>query len=111
VRRAHARQLVGTKHRLALLIFHSISNIISEEVHETLGPVVRQMAEEYPEDGIAHGMLKFLAEQRGQWQPQSARAVGIGSVGLHSAILNNEPSPVVYTAISGNPHAIPDAAQ
>jgi len=27
----HAK-LVGTKHRLALLIFHSISNIISEEV-------------------------------------------------------------------------------
>jgi len=106
----HAK-LVGTKHRLALLIFHSISNIISEEVHETLGPVVRQMAEEYPEDGIAHGMLKFLAEQRGQWQ--AAVGTGLSASGLLgsiAAILNNELSPVVYTAISGNPHAIPDAA-
>jgi len=33
-----------------------------------------------------------------------------GLLGSIAAILNNELSPVVYTAISGNPHAIPDAA-
>jgi len=70
------------------------------------------MAEEYPEDGIAHGMLKFLAEQRGQWQ--AAVGTGLSASGLLgsiAAILNNELSPVVYTAISGNPHAIPDPPQ
>jgi len=104
----HAR-LLHIKHRLAMLIFSDISDIISQEVHDTIGPILRQLHQDTPEDAMSHGLVKFMATQHGQLQAMAGTAAG--ATGLFSSIaqiVNNELSPSVRGALRSNPHLIPD---
>lgn len=104
----HAK-LLHVKHRLAMLIFSDISDIISQEVHDTIGPILQQFHADVPEDGMSHGLVKFMATQHGQLQAMAGTAAG--ATGLFSSIaqiVNNELSPSVRGALASNPHLIPD---
>ncbi len=107
---ATQQRLLHTKHRLAMAIFHSISDTISEEVHGTLGPIFRDMHASYGDEGPASDALDFMAHKTGQLQALAGSSLlQQGLLWPISAILNNELSPVVYESIATNPHAIPDA--
>lgn len=102
-------KLVHTKHKLAMVIFSDISDIISDEVHETIGPILRKLHDETPTDASSHGLVKFMATQHGQFQALAGTAAG--ATGLFSSIaqiVNNELSPSVRGALSSNPHLLPD---
>lgn len=102
-------KLLHIKHRLAMLIFSDISDIISEEVHTTLGPILQQLHSDVPTDSPAHSLVKFMATQHGQLQAMAGTAAG--ATGLFSSIaqiVNNELSPSVRGALATNPHLIPD---
>lgn len=106
---ATQNRLLSVKHRLAMAIFHSISDVISEEVHDTLGPFMRDLHEAYGQDGKASPLLHFMATQRGQLQALAGTStLSQGLLWPVSAILNNELSPVVYETVATNPHSIPD---
>lgn len=103
------QKLLHTKHKLAMLIFSDISDVISEEVHTTLGPILRQLHDETPHDSAAHPLVKFMATNHGQFQALAGTAAG--ATGLFSSIaqiVNNELSPSVRGALASNPHLLPD---
>jgi hypothetical protein len=103
------QKLLHTKHKLAMIVFSDISDIISEEVHETLGPILRQLHDETPDDAKSKGLVKFMATQHGQFQALAGTAAG--ATGLFSSIsqiVNNELSPSVRGALESNPHLLPD---
>lgn len=103
------QKLLHTKHKLAMLVFSDISDIISEEVHGTLGILLRQFHDETPEDAVSHGLLKFMATQHGQFQALVGTAAGAS--GLFSSVgqvVNNELSPSVRGLLASNPHLLPD---
>lgn len=103
-------RLSGTKHALAMHIFHSISDTISTEAHETLDPIIGHLRNEYGEDGKASKALSFMHDQTGQLQAlASSTILGQGLLWPISAILNNELAPVVYETVATNPHSVPDA--
>jgi hypothetical protein len=102
--------LSGIKHKLAMAIFHSISDTISEEVHRTIGNVLTSAYEQLPEDSMAKPLFKFMSEETGQLQALIGYAVGASGITTSiSSIMNNELAPIVYSAIGDNPHLIPDA--
>lgn len=104
------QKLLHVKHRLAMKVFSDISDVISEEVHDTLGPILRQLHAGVPEDSQSHSALKFMATQHGQLQALAGTtALGQGLLWPISALINNELAPVVYEGVSSNPHQIPDA--
>lgn len=103
------QKLLHTKHKLAMVVFSDISDVISEEVHETLGPILRHLHDETPDDAKSKGLVKFMATQHGQFQALAGTAAG--ATGLFSSIaqiVNNELSPSVRGALSSNPHLLPD---
>lgn len=103
-------KLVHTKHRLAMLVFSDISDIISEEVHKTAGTMLSQLHSGLDPDSPAHPLMKFMAEEHGQLQAfAGASAIGQGLLWPVSALINNELAPVVYESVATNPHSIPDA--
>jgi len=105
----HAK-MATMKHKLAMAVFHSISDMISDEVHQTLQPVLTHLHDKYPEDGSLKSMLDFMAHKNGQLQALvGANVLAQGLLWPVSAIVNNELAPVVYEGVSSNPHAIPDA--
>lgn len=103
-------QMLRVKHKLAMGIFHAISDTISDEVHQTLDPIFKDMHAKYEVDGQMGPLLDFMANGKGQMHALAGSALSSsGLLWAISAIMNNELAPVVYTAISGNPHGIPDA--
>jgi hypothetical protein len=103
------QRLIHTKHKLAMLIFSDISDVISEEVHTTLGPILRQLHDDTPAGSSAHPLVKFMATNHGQFQALAGTAAG--ATGLFSSIaqiVNNELSPSVRGALATNPHLLPD---
>jgi hypothetical protein len=103
------KALLGTKHKLAMLIFRAISDEISEEVDHTLGPILTDMKARYDDGGPMASFLDFMATGHGQWK--AIVGAGVSTSGLLSAIamiMNNELFPLVYDAIATNPHLIPD---
>jgi hypothetical protein len=103
------QKLLHTKHKLAMLIFSDISDIISEEVHGTVGPILRQLHDDTPKDSPAHGLVKFMATEHGQLQALAGTAAGAS--GLFSSVgqvVNNELSPSVRGLLASNPHLLPD---
>lgn len=102
-------KLVGTKHKLAMLIFHSISDMISQEVHRSLDSTIVDMWSKLPEDSPAKPLVGFMANETGQLQAGAGISMVAGSIlGSISAIINNELSPVVRGFLATNPHMIPD---
>lgn len=102
-------RLHSAKHKLAMAVFSTISDVVSEEVHDTIGPILRKLHQEHDPDGLAYGLVHFAATQHGQLQAAvgtAASASGIlSSVG---EIVNNELSPSVRGILRSNPHLLPD---
>lgn len=102
-------KLVHTKHKLAMLVFSDISDIISEEVHRTTGSILSQFHAELDPDSIAHPLLKFMAEEHGQLQALAGSfASASGILSSIAQVVNNELSPSVRGLLSSNPHLLPD---
>jgi hypothetical protein len=108
---AHAHvKLHDIKHRLAMAIFHSISDMISGEVHQTLGDIFAALHDALPDDSIAKASVHFMHTQTGQLQ--ALAGTGLQASGLLSSvatIMNNELAPAVYDVVRTNPHMLPDA--
>lgn len=102
-------KLIGVKHKLALAIFHSISDIISEEVHVSLDPVLVRLHDELPDDSPAKSLLGFMANEVGQLQAGAGISMVAGSIlGSLAILINNELAPGVQGILGTNPHLLPD---
>lgn len=103
--------LLASKHKLAMLVFHSISDEISDEVDDTLGPIFAWMHEQYGDDGPASEILRFLATGKGQLKALVGQGLAqSGILWSLSTILNDVLTPVVSAALAGSPHLLPDAS-
>jgi hypothetical protein len=104
----HTR-LHNAKHKLIMAAFHSMSDEISEENHRSIGPILRQLHEDTPDDSISHGLIKFMATERGQLQAGAGLSAAAGSIlGSLAQVVNNELAPAVRGLLSTNPHQLPD---
>lgn len=104
----HAR-LAHVKHKVAMAVFHSISDEISNEVDITLGPILQKLHEMTPQDHAAYPMVNFLHTATGQLKAAAGTGLQIsGILGSVAAIMNNELADVVYAYIRTNPHLLPD---
>lgn len=102
-------KLLHIKHKLAMLIFHHISDEISSEVDDTIGPVIRRLAQDYDKDGPAAAMLNFMSYGHGQWKAIVGSSVSAsGLLWALGTVMNNELAPVVYNYVQANPHLLPD---
>lgn len=107
---SHSR-LLTLKHKLAMMVFHAISDEISDEVDTTLGPVLAKLHELTPEDHPAYPAIHFLATGSGQLKALAGTGLQIsGLLGAISTVLNNELAPVVYQYVKSNPHLLPDSS-
>lgn len=104
-------KLVGVKHRLAMLIFHDISDMISREVHYSLDPVMTKLHAALPDGSSAKSAVEFMANQTGQAQALSGTSMLAGSLMSSVAqVINNELADAVYGLLESNPHLLPDPA-
>lgn len=102
-------KLHALKHRLAMAVFHSISDEISDEVDVTLGPFLRLMHESTPEDHPAYPAVKFMHEATGQLKAIAGTGLQMsGLLGAFTAVVNNELADIVYNVIRANPSLLPD---
>lgn len=105
------KALIGTKHKLAMMVFRAISDEISAEVDQTLGPILKSLAAAHGETGEAQPLLSFMATERGQLKALVGQ--GLAQSGLLwplSQILNNVLAPAVYDALRHTPQSLPDAS-
>ena len=103
-------KLLSVKHKLAMSIFHAISDTISDEVHQTLDPVFADLNARYGADKPASPLTDFMANGKGQLHALTGAALSqSGLLWPISAIINNELAPATYEGIATNPHSIPDA--
>lgn len=104
----HAK-LVHLKHKLAMMVFHSISDMISGEVHQSLDKTLGTLWEALPEDSPAKPLLGFMANETGQLQAGAGISMVAGSIlGSIAQIINNELQPSVRGILYSNPHMLPD---
>lgn len=102
-------KLMHVKKKLAMLIFREMSDEISKEVTDLLGPLIGPMARDYDENGPAKAMLNFMAHGHGQWKAIAGTSVSAsGLLWALSTVMNNELAPVVYNYVQENPHLLPD---
>jgi hypothetical protein len=102
-------KLLHIRRKLAMLIFREISDEISKEVDDTIGPFLRKMAQDYDENGPAQAMLNFMGYGHGQWKAIVGSSVSAsGLLWALGTVMNNELAPVVYNYVQANPHLIPD---
>lgn len=102
-------KLHHVKHRLAMAVFHSISDMISDEVDTTLGPIIDKLHAETPVDHPVYPALDFMKNATGQLKALAGTGLQIsGLFGAISAIMNNELAPIVYANVFSNPHTLPD---
>lgn len=105
---AHSR-LASLKHKLAMAVFHAISDEISEEVDVTLGPMLQKLHDLTPTDHDAYPAIHFMHTATGQLKALAGTGLQIsGLLGSISVIMNNELAPVVYEYVKANPHILPD---
>lgn len=104
------KQLLGTKHKLAMLIFEKISDEISREVDDTLGSVFSQLLAHHGPESDMHGALDFLANGHGQLKAISGSSLLTqGLMSSVAAVVNNKLARGVYDQISPDPNLNPDA--
>lgn len=105
----HAK-LLDVKHRLAVMIFNTISNEISDEVDMTIGPLLKRMAADYDENGHVAALTNFMAHGRGQFKAiVGSSAAGQSLLWALGTVISNELAPSSYGIIGTNPHLLPDA--
>lgn len=99
------------KHRLAMHVFHSISDEISDEVDVTLGPFLKMLHDETPEDHPAYPAIKFMHTATGQLKALAGAGLQMsGLLGTIAAVMNNELAATVYTLVGSNPGQLPDVS-
>lgn len=104
----HAKML-SMKHKLAMAVFHSISDVISEEVHRSMDSVFYGLHDTLPDDSPAKPLLAFMAHETGQLQAGAGMSLAASSILWSVAqIINNELAPGVRSALLDNPHMLPD---
>lgn len=104
----HAK-LIHLKHKLAMMVFHSISDMISGEVHQSLDKTLGTLWKALPEDSPAKPLLGFMANETGQLQAGAGMSMVAGSIlGSVAQIINNELAPSVRGLLFTNPHMLPD---
>lgn len=107
---SHTR-LAHVKHKVAMAIFHTISDEISSEVDTTLGPILAKLHDLTPPDHPAYPAIHFMHTASGQLKAVAGTGLQIsGLLGAISTVLNNELAPVVYEYVKTNPHLLPDAS-
>lgn len=103
----HSR-LATLKHKIAMSVFHAISDEISEEVDTTVGPFIAMMHDAIDKQHPAYPLIHFMHTQKGQLKALTGSAVSAsGLLGALSAIMNNELAVIQYDVIRSNPHLIP----
>lgn len=104
-------KLLDLKHKLAVMVFNTVTNEISDEVDDTIGPIIRQLAQDYEADGPAAAYLKFMGYGRGQLKAiAGSSAAGQSLTWALGTILSNIFAPDVYKAVGFSPNLIPDPA-
>lgn len=104
-------KLLHVKHKLAMMVFHAISDEISDEVDDTLGPIFAWMHEQYGDEGPASDILRFMATGKGQLKALVGQGLAqSGILWSLSTILNDLLTPVVSAALENSPHLLPDAS-
>jgi len=105
---AHSR-LAHVKHRVAMMVFHAISDEISEEVDVTMGPFIAKLHDQLTPDHPAYPAIHFLHTASGQLKAIAGSGLQIsGLLGSISTVMNNELAPSVYGLVGSNPHLLPD---
>lgn len=101
-------RLAALKHKIAMSVFHAISDEISDEVDVTIGPFIAKLHGVMQEDHPAYPLVNFMHTQHGQLKAMVGTGVSAsGLLGALSAIMNNELAPAQYDVIRSNPHLIP----
>lgn len=101
--------LVGTKHKLAMAVFHSMSDMISEEAMRILGPQLETMLDGLPEDSPMRGHIEFLAHEKGQLNALAGTSLAAsGILSSIALIMNNVLAPSVRAALGADPQYDPD---
>lgn len=102
-------KLATVKHKLAMAIFHAISDEISDEVDVTLGPFLDKIHAELPEDHPAYPAINFMKNASGQLKALAGTGLQIsGLLGSLATVMNNELASTVYSIVHTNPHLLPD---
>jgi hypothetical protein len=102
-------KMLHVKHKLAMMVFHSISDMISDEVHEVLDPMFKDMHAGLPDDSPAKALLNFMANGNGQLLSASGISATAQSLfGTVAAVVNNELQPAVRGLLEANPFMLPD---
>lgn len=101
--------LVGTKHKLAMAVFHSMSDMISEEAMRILGPQLETMLSGLPDDSPMRGHIEFLAHEKGQLNALAGTSLAAsGILSSVALIMNNVLAPSVRAALGADPQYDPD---
>lgn len=105
---AHA-SLLHLKHKLAMMVFHAISDEISDEVDVTLGPFLEMLHDSVTPDHPAYPSLHFMHTASGQLKALAGTGLQIsGLLGSIATVMNNELADSVYGLVRTNPHLLPD---
>jgi hypothetical protein len=105
------QKLLDTKHRLAVMVFNTVTNEISDEVDTGLGPLLKAVHDGYDDDGLISGLTHFMAHGRGQFKAiVGSNATAQSLLWALGAVISNELAPISYQLIETNPHLIPDPA-
>lgn len=104
------RKLLDLKHKLAVMVFNTISNEISDEVHDTIGHIIRRLAGDVPDASELKPMLDFMAHGRGQLKAISGSSTLSGSIlWAIGTMVSNDLAPIVYAYVNEDPHLAPDS--
>lgn len=104
-----AERMHALKHKLAMAVFHAISDEISDEVDITLGPFLRQLHDATPEDHPAYPSIHFMHTASGQLKALAGSGLQItGLLGAVSTIMNNALAKIVYPIVQESPNLLPD---
>jgi hypothetical protein len=106
----HAK-LLHIKHKLAMSIFHAISDEISSETQRVLGPYLENLLANPELHPDIRPHIEFLAHEHGQLSALAGTTLAASSIlGSIAQITNNFLAPTVGSIIGGSPNLIPDAS-
>lgn len=106
------RQLLHSKHRLAMHVFEDASNMIGGEFHATSGDLLKEMREHPETAPHAARLLKLAGDGKGQGGAISAAMMlGGGATSSFSTILSNALYPAVAAIVAKDPHIPPGVGQ
>lgn len=104
----HVR-LATIKHKVAMSVFHAMSDEISSEVDVTLGPLIQKIHDAIDETHPAYPGIHFMHTVSGQLKALAGTGLQIsGLLGSVATVMNNELAPIVYNIVKANPGLLPD---